>query len=198
VGDGRRELLRGRPSRADRDNGRRRHARVTLHAHHRRNRDRRGTTQLDRHRAAERRSLQPRGFPNPRTARRRRSPDRVAAGEHDQHARHQRDQPRVDPGGCSACTKRARVEMHRAHDTGQGIGLALVGPTHASTRAGGLLRRIRKLVYLPICPAFVTRISNSTPARSERSNRPNPSSTPPAPPWLLLAATTRLSDLLGQ
>src|SRR5665213_1158299 len=67
---------------------------------------------------------------------------------------------------------------------------------HASTRTGGLLRRIVKLVYLPISPRLDTRIDRITPARSERSNRRNTTRTVPA--LFLLDLASRLSDLTGQ
>src|SRR5438067_8698911 len=60
---------------------------------------------------------------------------------------------------------------------GQAIGLGLVGFRHASTRAGSLLRRIAKRVYLPISPGLETRISSETPAGRERSKRRNVSRT---------------------
>lgn len=120
----------------------------------------------------------------------------VAAEHHDRHHREHR-QARVEARGRSARTTLIAI-AHRAHEDGHGIGLGVEGPTQASTRAGALLGRILKLVYLPISPGFDTRISSITPTCSERSNLLNVSRTDPALLFLLLATTTLLSDLRGQ
>jgi len=163
--------------------------------------DRRSAAQADGDRGPRKRDRQAR---RPRFSRSasgtRRAADREAAGEQRNAQERRDDKPaavyardwsstHVDP---------SPGDTHGAHDAGHGIGLGSVGSTQASTRTGSLPRRIAKLVYLPISPCFDTRISSTTPACSERSNRANVSTTVPALLSPLLATTTRLSDLLGQ
>src|SRR5207247_2160134 len=60
--------------------------------------------------------------------------------------------------GPTPVARKAQVAGHRT-------GREEPGLTHRSTRAGGLPRRIRKRVYLPITSALVTKTSILTPGR---------------------------------
>ena len=80
-------------------------------------------------------------------------------------ARRPRRPTAVSPGASSHRSSslrsrglRAGADAH-AQSTGQSDGFVLPGMRQRSERTGALPRRVRSFVYLPIFPAFVTRIS---------------------------------------
>ena len=75
------------------------------------------------------------------------------------------------------------------HDDGHCAGLAVIDATHMSTRVGSLAWRIVKLVYLPMSPGLVTRITSTAPARSDRLKRRKATST--TEDFLAFSLTTR-------
>jgi hypothetical protein len=114
--------------------------------------------------------------------RRGRASDRKEAGEHcaycEERDRQGHRPPLAYPGRHAAWTAWAAgaapapFDAKRVHD-GHAIGWGFPDPRQASTRTGRRCRRIAKRVYLPISPSFDIRISRTTPAGRERSNRRN-------------------------